>query len=232
MSDVNLERVADKIKKLLALGTSSNENEAMASLEKARKLAFEYNLSMDEITLEKSSIEESPYFSGKKWNGWKVKLLQAVAVSNLGKLIIHTQMYGTKVSKKDFTLVGKPHNITMIKTMADYLFDTIKRMANDQGFKNRLYTESYMVGVAHTICNRLFEMKKQDVQEAGINALVVREDGEINDYLNQFKMKTHPIKSAEIKSQGAYLQGVIDGKNVGLAQQLQKTYGNQVAMLN
>ena len=43
------EKVVDKIKKLLALATSSNENEAQLAAERANELLVKYNLSMQEV---------------------------------------------------------------------------------------------------------------------------------------------------------------------------------------
>src|SRR3990167_2877932 len=50
------QKIIDKISKLLALGTSPHREEAQAALAKAREIAIEYDITIEDITPANSSI--------------------------------------------------------------------------------------------------------------------------------------------------------------------------------
>lgn len=76
------ENIILKIKKLLALSKSSNQNEAQNAMLKAQKLLIKYKLSLQEIesySIEKIKIEDfktNQKFRGKSWKG---NLAQVIA---------------------------------------------------------------------------------------------------------------------------------------------------------
>jgi len=217
-----MDKIAERIKKLLALSKSPVEAEAISALNLAHKLAIEYNLDLSSITTEKSDIEESVYFKGKRWHNWKVTLLNAIARVNFGRVITYNT-HGHHIIH-EFTIIAKPHNVLIISGIADYLFSTISRLSKQKNFGSRMYTESYQVGLAHTLVNRLSELKKEDMNTAGIKDLVIVSDSELEQYMKDLGTKTKKQKNTEVKSHGAYIMGIKDGNDIALNAQLKGSY--------
>lgn len=72
-----------KIKKLLALATSSNENEATIAAEKASLLLAQYNLSLADLgTDQKEEISETVIETTSRTVTWKIILLSGIADAN------------------------------------------------------------------------------------------------------------------------------------------------------
>ncbi|MEK0195573.1 DUF2786 domain-containing protein, partial [Microcoleus anatoxicus] len=80
MADTN---IVEKIKKLLALATSSNENESTAAAEKASLLLAQYNLSLADLGPNKQEeISESGVETTPRYVTWKMILLSGIAEAN------------------------------------------------------------------------------------------------------------------------------------------------------
>ena len=78
-----MDNVIEKIRKLLALAGSNNDNEARAAMLKARKLLAQYKLSEKDISTDKKAelrraIYQEHTYSGKK-NWWFVGLARVIA---------------------------------------------------------------------------------------------------------------------------------------------------------
>ncbi len=92
------ENIKQKIRKLLALAKSPNENEAVNALEKARKLMEENNLTEDDCTIHVSEVKRLK--SSPSWQSliaYSVAWINGCALINLrtaGKAL--TRFYGSE----------------------------------------------------------------------------------------------------------------------------------------
>lgn len=89
MEKVDLAKVIDKVRKLLALGQSPNEHEAALAVAKAQELLAQYDLTMESIgdlkADKRTSIrkaEAATIATEGKTDGWKAELFEAVARSS------------------------------------------------------------------------------------------------------------------------------------------------------
>lgn len=135
------EKIADKIRKLLALAKSPNEAEAMAAMDKAQELMAAYGVSVDTVETEGQAGDADPVVSEEfDPNGtptWKGLLLVGLG-----------EAYSCEVYKsgKTYVVIGKPHRVAILKSFFEYLTATVDRTAKEarQRAQNDPYAEPNM----------------------------------------------------------------------------------------
>ncbi len=147
----DLETVKQRIKKLLALSKSSNENEATSALIKANEMMEKYNLSSFQFF----EYTEAKVKGTKRSIRWRVIL--ANAVENLYATYHYTDRTGTIV------FIGEELDVFMSTEMYKYLAKTIDRMAKQNIRKNAKYKyrQSYRAGIASRLYDRIYELGQQ-----------------------------------------------------------------------
>ncbi|MGP1587301.1 MAG: DUF2786 domain-containing protein [Treponemataceae bacterium] len=147
----NLEIVKHRIKKLLALSKSPNENEATSALRKANELIAGYNLSSEQF----SEYTEAKVKGTKTFIRWRAVL--ANAVENLYATFHYNDGAG------DIVFIGEELDVFMSTEMYKYLVKTIDRMAKQNIRKNAKYKyrQSYRAGIASRLYDRMFELGQQ-----------------------------------------------------------------------
>ncbi|WP_428769320.1 DUF2786 domain-containing protein [Treponema sp. HNW] len=205
------EQIKKKIKKLLALSKSPNENEAMAALEKARKLMEENGLSdldCDIYTEETKCLKSRPLWqqiigSGVAWiNGTVVRI-----ISDDGSPVVRFH--------------GSETDVFISKEMYQYLVKTVDRMAKQNIRKNakKPYRDSYKEGMATSLYVRMLEAgalyswaNRRESQLAVIDKYVVelyKEGYETVDHTSATKKRNN----------AAFYRGANDGESVNLNRQ-------------
>lgn len=132
-----MQDILDRITKLLALATSPNEHEAAAAAAKAQEILTEHNLRLEDIKSEHKSpdmpIEQVEIDSYGRRVYWKGFLASALADANFCAM----WWLGGRV-----IVVGRNHNVAIVKSLYDYLTKTVERLAA-QGVKSE--KEAYVV---------------------------------------------------------------------------------------
>jgi hypothetical protein len=195
--------IIDKIKKLLALSKSSNENEAILAYQRAQELLIKYNISLDDIQVD-IDIKEEIVWTGDELEEWKFTLYSIIAYCNYCQLLL--RIFNNK--SYNYTLVGKIHNIIIVKEMYQYLINTIEKISNEKIVllnthheKNGLMLtskacESIKIGIVKGLSNRLLHQKQQmekngikkDYSTEPTTAIIIsnlynQEDEKITQYL-------------------------------------------------
>lgn len=147
----DMEIVKRRVKKLLALSKSPNENEATAALRKANNLMAAYKLTSEQF----SAYTETKVKGTKRFIRWRVVL--ANAVENL----YATYHYGD--NEGNIVFVGEELDVFMSTEMYKYLIRTIDRMAKQNIRKNAKYKyrQSYRAGIASCLYDRMYELGQQ-----------------------------------------------------------------------
>ncbi|GBU28280.1 hypothetical protein R84B8_01838 [Treponema sp. R8-4-B8] len=146
----NLENIKTKIKKLLALSKSDNENEAYIALKKANDLINEYKLDENSLRFESLMVK-----STKTYIPYRAVISNAVA-----------WLYGCHtyrcVDKKSFVFTGESLYVFLAGEMFTYLINSINRCAKKSIHKNakRKYRISFKYGMADRIYDRIMELGK------------------------------------------------------------------------
>lgn len=146
-----LESVKRRVKKLLALSKSPNENEAAAALRKANELMADYKLTAEQF----SDYTKAKVKGTKRFIRWRVVL--ANAVENLYATYHYTDHEGNIV------FIGEELDVFMSTEMYKCLVKTIDRMAKQNIRKNAKYKyrQSYRAGIASRLYDRMYELGQQ-----------------------------------------------------------------------
>jgi len=202
----NLENIKTKIKKLLALSKSDNENEAYIALTKANELISQYEL--DENTLRFETIYVK---STKTYVPWRSLIGNAVS-----------WLYGCykyrNVSGGNFVFTGESLDVFLAGEMFTYLINTINRVSKIYIRKNakRKYRRDFKYGMAERIYDRIITLgsscswapfRENKINEAKKFIFKIVDDLSFD---NKKKIKLN-LK--------AITKGAMHGNNVSLARQ-------------
>jgi hypothetical protein len=116
----NRDLIKMKIRKLLALGTSSNKHEAVAAIGKAEKLMNQYHLTQSDILFTQGKIKVAAESTAVP--EWENQLLSACCYPH--------NCYVVLTETGEAVITGRHQNVEVSKLMFAYLKDTIIRQAN------------------------------------------------------------------------------------------------------
>lgn len=229
---VEKEKLIEKIKKLMALSNSPNENEAALAAQKAHAMLAEHNLSLDMIneSTDDGKIDkerEETYSSA-----WQRSLRQYVAKLNFcSYYFVHryepapTRQRGRRRLDQHF-YIGKPHNIVVAKLMSVYLISTVERLAQQgasrQTSNQSSYRTSFRNSCTYRLCNRIDQMIReaqygQAKTAGGANLpaclnLYEQEQNKIAKFLESMGIKPK-VKTSRTKASN--IHGIVDGDKAG-----------------
>lgn len=204
----DLETVKQRIKKLLALSKSSNENEAASALIKANEMMENYNLSSFQF----SEYTEAKVKGTKRFIRWRVLL--ANAVENLYATYHYTDRTGTLV------FIGEELDVFMSTEMYKYLAKTIDRMAKQNIRKNAKYKyrQSYRAGIANRLYDRIYELGQQCSWR---NPEELKEQKkQIAEFVEKQVSISLSQKKFENANPTAFLKGKNDADGISLSRQM------------
>jgi hypothetical protein len=224
------QKIIDKLKKLLALSASDNENEATLAMKKAEELMREHNLSVADVALDGSGAHVSSaevFGLTKTSQTWEISLGSFIAQAFNGRAIRTKNSNGWS-----FTFVAGKTDLILITDLFERLRTTTKRMSQAYVTSVRDLTNvhgkslhnSYRMGIVHTIHKRLECLKQNTAptdnrNEFGMTgtALMAIKDKAVDQRVNRIFPRIKSIKTNTSISNGqAYRQGQTDGNNVSL----------------
>lgn len=135
-------KVIDKIRKLLALGTSPNEHEAAAAVAKAQELMQAHDLEMAAVQGDlkadpRSTVGEGDTVIAKagKPSGWKVSLFEGVARSWDCYVVVREYRFveGGYEKGQFGSLIGRHADLEMAEYAYSFLVGELERLAQDYG---------------------------------------------------------------------------------------------------
>jgi hypothetical protein len=146
MNMENREMIKDKIRKLLALGTSSNVYEASNAVKKAEKLMKQYHLTNTDVAFTQETINVE---KNQMVPEWENQLLSAccyphnchVVLTDLGEAVI----------------TGRPQNVDVSRLMFSYLKDTICRLSKG---KNSIEAEQTKTALAFFLSMKIYNQSR------------------------------------------------------------------------
>lgn len=215
--------IIEKIKKLLALTTSSNENESTIAAEKASLLLAQHNLSLADLgNNQDTEITETVIDNTTRFVTWKMILLSGVADSNFCQAL--RSSYNGNVF-----LLGSSTNLIVCQHLYDYLSKAIERRAKYRKGSGRAYLNAFRVGCATRLSERLLA-QKNEMETSGIpgtgNApdipgIVVRSMFEKNQlaiqgYLENRGVTVKSRSNSQISSEKGYNAGIKVGDQISL----------------
>lgn len=114
--------ILEKVKKLLALSTSSNPHESALATAKAQELIAQYNLELSQVQVDNpvSSYKSQDITTGRRV--WRRQLLYIIAKYNFCETI-------NDRAKKCMVLIGERHNRELVLFLYEYVAQELERLA-------------------------------------------------------------------------------------------------------
>ena len=170
--DAKTEAVIEKVRKLMALADNNpNEKEAEAAADKARKLLEAYNLDVAIVgrTTNKFAPRQEQKIRGGLYK-WQRDLWHGTATLNFCR---YWYIRGLKAGAKyEHQLLGSKVNVLSATLMAEYLQDTVERLARNWVQANRpgqsIFIKeaiAFREGAAARISNRLWTLRANQMKE-------------------------------------------------------------------
>lgn len=217
----------ERIKKLLALGSSPNEKEAQSAIQMAYALMAKYNLSEGDVT--QAALHFDDFLTIKRVEGHIWSIRKVLKDFFLVELILRTE-YG--VGKK-LVLLGKPERVTVAKEIFLYLLETLE--LNWKAFKALNPTKArketmdmrkhYFRGFINKVYSNL-QRSKEKYQAQGL--VLLDKDPDIEAYIK--KSVTVSQNSTAINhSSVAYQAGMRDGDKIQLGASQEAVRPKQLA---
>lgn len=240
----NREKTIEKIRKLLSLATSSNENEATNAAAQAQKLISKFQIEQAEIDSEtkvKQELISCTIETGSKSNIlWKERL--ATILSQVNNCDFYTQKReSTEKSKTNpdkvassytvYFVVGSKSNVELVQILFELISNQVEYFAKEfvPSEKSRTVGKaeknSFKLGIVTRIGQRLRDTKEEVIKEhtelkgSMSTALVFleKEKEELKQFALQMfkKIRIKPERAVNIR-QEAYQAGIKKGDKVVL----------------
>jgi hypothetical protein len=230
-------KMQDLLRKICALKAKADdpsvtEAESLAFAAKVAQLLAQHQLEESHLDVgekESDPIGHQDFKSNSDdslshWSTSPARRLMVFAVCKLYN--VKTLRFGAK----DWTLIGRKHNIIMAKDMTDYLIKTTLRLSNDW-FRMNPYGDKtdFKRGCFKRIAERLHDMwletaKSEQPVYHGNNpgnlpALYLQEDSKLRMYIDD-RWRTRTSRAARIKQGVSAIAGRAAGNTVSLHRQM------------
>jgi hypothetical protein len=218
------ERLTERIKKLLALATSSNENEAQAAMLKAQKLMMEHGLEMkdvEDIDFDEKEISKT-YTDDTMSASWKVKLMRVIAEN------FKCEYYfsGRRGSNKGVFL-GLKQDAEVAKMVFEYAIKKANAGADKcydsywlKGLPAKGVRGDYKIGFVDGLESKFAEQRKAN---PGWALVLVKDVAVTEEYSKMTFTGSMQARATQTAGNSAARQiGFNDGKNFGYEKQISR----------
>ena len=210
----------EKIRRLLALAESPNENEAKSALLKARELMAEHKITHTDILESKSqklSDNKTEWTCSKRRDPWMVQLAATIGEHYCCKAYI-SRITGKQTNTICF--IGFEDDIDVCTEIFDYAARFISARTKD--IKNEYYglgaaviqseSDSYGYGFIKGLNDAYDEQLKEQEQANSEWGLVLTVPKEVHEAMKDYKSTTFQSRSQHNIRRNNYLSGYEDGK--------------------
>ena len=206
--------IRDKIKKLLSLATSPNENEAKAALLKAKKLMMDHKISEDEVQgLDEQKLVhlqcDNIRWTTDSGETWIVQLTDLIADNHLCACSWLTEK-GRRTHI--LTIHGLKSDADLCRSVIEYAVGFVRsrikieqrrRPSSDPKAVAMSYAKGFILGM-----ELMYDEQKDEHPEW---ALVVSKPQEVDEYMKSLGSKKVTTKRTEFDPM-AYMKGQNDGR--------------------
>lgn len=209
----------DKIRKLLALSSSSNEHEAELALSKAHALLAAHNLTLADIP--EDTEEHSQQFRVNEFES-EIKSKENWVRALAG---VMTELHTVRCLRDHanyYSFVGTDTNGTAAAIMFEWLFDLINDWARTAAKthpkdERKHARNSYKIGIVGTLGRRVKELHAAQ-SSTNLPAVITTLERNNQEFLDEkySNLRQGRAVSLNIHHQAAYRQGREDGHKVNL----------------
>lgn len=211
------DKIIERIRKLLSLSDSDNENEAKLATERANELLTRYNLSMQSIGKD-SEIGETAIDMGKR-----APVEQKFICTILGKYFFVSFIQGARIAEtpgwitvKTLRFVGERTNVEVAVFTYHFLqatFRSLWKKYKTETFALETARQSYYLGLMRGIMDQL-KVNRQSVEQS--TGLVVVPDAQLKAYLARLSLAPCGRTTKIRNDAHASSHGYSDGKNLNI----------------
>ena len=225
------DKILNLISKLKRLSENNNSvEEASLAAARMQELIEQHNIGEAELDIsDDNSPEEftkTEFYKekGKNITRWKLSLAGKLANLNTCKIVFRKGYKDRSLNivlPGKITIYGQPSKVAIVNYMFQYLVREIERLCKlsiKQGYgSGKGYANSFKVGAAYTIMDRLKEMQQEVRSECSENALVRfdRDKTELEKYLRNFNFRLAKVDNTA-SSKSGFTNGVHAGKRINL----------------
>ncbi|MBN2641513.1 MAG: DUF2786 domain-containing protein [Victivallales bacterium] len=215
----------NKIKKLLALSQSNNENEAAVALARAVKLCAEHGLSIEE--LEASGMGEQ--ILEKEIAGYRTSIPQWESIfrAELMEIFGCRMVYKRRTSffgrrETALLVVGFSSDIEIFKYVYEYLLRQIKKFTAThmksiglEGSSREKYRRNYLLGMCHRVVENAKAIYQADAEPEAMSGygLILKRGGVVDKHLEGLSSRR---RSKLNIAADPFLAGVSDANQIAL----------------
>jgi predicted SprT family Zn-dependent metalloprotease len=207
-----------RVEKLLSLAQSSNENEALAAMEKVMQIYQVYNIKRIE-----SRTKSNYVYAVINLKKQRIESYQSTIGNILQEFYFTEVVYGGLYDAQSLKtyqvmeLFGTKENVQMAEYVFYFLNSKVLDLWQDYSKKNMLpvkFKRSYMIGVLRGFSEKLREIKKSHLETIGTgSSLTIAENDE---YLKRFVREKYPrLTNSSGSSSGIYSHAFESGKQDG-----------------
>lgn len=221
----NQDKIKDKIKKLLRLSRSCNENEAKAAMAKAQELMMQYKLNMADVSEMDMEVKElgTGIFYSRQKDFWRAALIEAISKYYC---VEHYINRAYRSSRCQICLIGTETDmqvcLDVFNFASQYIEEWFKKFKASEGWKYSIQylnatKNTYGCGFAKGIEEVLKYQTEQKQQEWGLVMVTPKAAQDFVNGLDKHTSRAKPNDSGDIHIS---LQGYNAGKNVRLNDKL------------
>ena len=220
------DRIIDRIRKVMAMTSSPNENEAASAAQRAQELLALYNIDISEVNSAQAK-EKSGNIQQEKFSS-KTKARHTMLRGACARMYFCEYYFMRADGGQMFNVfVGEPHNTTVAKLMSEYLISAVWKMAKQSAkqyppSERSRYRNSFLNAAACHIAQRIYERiemskKQQTVTSDGRNlpALASLYDQSANRIAKFYQDQGIRLRVGKSRMKSTHAAGSMDGREAG-----------------
>jgi hypothetical protein len=242
--DEATEKILDKAKRLLALGTSTNEHEAHLAMERVRELYAKHNLEHMENLSQENFVHLVITHGKKRAESWELRTISILTEHFFIKALT-LQQFDANSGKRFHAveLIGTRENVTMAEYVYHFLLQQVefllRQASNREMGLVRAERTSFRLGVLDGFDKKLKlstqNIPKDSPDENNKEQTVIgraltkfRADPYLEDYLSDIYPRLGHRRRSSLEIDGnAFAAGHAAGKSINLNKPITTNMGNQ-----
>jgi len=208
--------IVEKIKKLLSLGGSSNENESKLAMKKAQSLLAKYKLDMSDIDKKESTNIKYEFTNiSSTRSTWRLMVADLIADNFACYTVLNRNGRKTLIA-----FLGEKDDVEICKITFEYALDCVKSNLRKLQYKhwkefhnnnNKGMTTDYTMGF-YSGLKQMFDLQKEQNQEWGL--VLQKSENVTNEYDKLTSTKS--TKAISYRQNKIYDMGIKHGKEFSI----------------
>jgi hypothetical protein len=249
--DSGVEKILDKVKKLLALASSTNEHEALLAMARVRELYAKYNLDHVTTLSKEQFVHLVITHSKKRMQSWEQRII-SILTEHFFVKVLFCQQFDPETGKHApaVEIIGARENVLMAEYVYYFLRSQVEFLVTsttESGMKfKRSERNSFRLGVLDGFAKKLKSAEKDPIETshstpANSRQLTVvgealqkfHNDQGIEDYLSEIYPRLGRKRESAVEIDGqAFAAGHAAGKSITLNKPITSDMGNRGNLLS